>query len=291
MFRDACRKARGFTRPIFSVWCHIDGRLVHSAASLVVVNAHGWFVTAAHVFHPLTKAMADESAIREYTQQKSAIEAHPSLDRKHKNKQIAKLPFDKDWITAAQYFWMNGPIAPLAMKVLHASRSHDLAAGQIADFDPSSISEYPVFKRSDDNVEPGASLCRMGFPFAKTDLTLDVNGSANFNVAEVTYFPNEAMFTRHVGLDTADASGEPVPRFIETSTPGLRGQSGGPVFDQLGVVWGIQSHTTHVPLGFDPPDPNKPSQTIHQFLNVGNAVHPAIIRWFLTKHGVEFEST
>jgi hypothetical protein len=290
MFRDACRKARGFTRPIFSVWRHIDGRAGHSAASLVIVNPHGWFVTAAHIFTPLTKAMTDASAVQEYTQQKSAIEAQP-LDRKHKQKQLAKLPFDPDWITAVKYFWMNGPIAPFATKVLHVSGPHDIAAGQIADFDASSVSQYPVFKRSDDDVEPGAALCRMGFPFAKTDVTLDGSGNANLNVDEITYFPNEAMFTRHIGLDTADASGDPLPRFIETSTPGLRGQSGGPVFDQLGTVWGIQSHTTHMPLGFDPPDPKKPSQTIHQFLNVGKAVHPSILQWFLTKHGIQFEST
>lgn len=38
--------------------------------------------------------------------------------------------------------------------------------------------------------------------------------------------------------------------FIETSTPRLRGQSGGPIFDVNGAIWAIQSQTHHLKLGF-----------------------------------------
>jgi hypothetical protein len=37
-------------------------------------------------------------------------------------------------------------------------------------------------------------------------------------------------------------------KFIETSTPGLRGQSGGPLFDAKGEIWGIQSRTNFLEL-------------------------------------------
>ena len=38
---------------------------------------------------------------------------------------------------------------------------------------------------------------------------------------------------------------------IEMSTPGLRGQSGGPLFDANGIIYGMQSSTRHLHLGFD----------------------------------------
>jgi len=36
---------------------------------------------------------------------------------------------------------------------------------------------------------------------------------------------------------------------IELSRPGLRGQNGGPLFDQDGIIY--QSYTNHLHLGFD----------------------------------------
>jgi hypothetical protein len=66
----------------------------------------------------------------------------------------------------------------------------------------------------------------------------------------------------------ADAAGNQVAKFIETSTPGLRGQSGGPLFDVDGKVWGIQSRTNHYDLGFAPTvKEGGRSLMEHQFLN------------------------
>ena len=68
-------------------------------------------------------------------------------------------------------------------------------------------------------------------------------------------FPMEGMFTRVVNT-RAPGSGDGEPSaFIETSTPSVVGQMGGPVFDADAVVWGIQSHTMHHALGFRPPVP------------------------------------
>jgi len=38
---------------------------------------------------------------------------------------------------------------------------------------------------------------------------------------------------------------------IELSTPGLRGQSGGPLFNSEGIICGMQSSTNHLHLGFE----------------------------------------
>ena len=108
------------------------------------------------------------------------------------------------------------------------------------------------------------------------------------------FFPNDGIFTRvvDVAIDPTTSNVPPPPfplRFIETSSPGLRGQSGGPVFDCKGTVWGIQSRTIHYPLGFSPPVPGgKPHEKEHQFLNVGWAVHVETIVGALRHSGIAF---
>jgi hypothetical protein len=77
--------------------------------------------------------------------------------------------------------------------------------------------------------------------------------------------------------------------FIETSTPGLMGQSGGPIFDKDGVVWAIQSHTQTRLSGFEakvPPGLPDAGQTVHQFLSAGRGTHPATVYGLLSEAGV-----
>jgi hypothetical protein len=79
-------------------------------------------------------------------------------------------------------------------------------------------------------------------------------------------------------------------KLFETSSPGLRGQSGGPVFDQDGTIWGLQTDTVSYPLGFDPVVPNSnPAQKVHQFLNVGRCIHVESIIGLLKQNGVKYE--
>lgn len=77
--------------------------------------------------------------------------------------------------------------------------------------------------------------------------------------------------------------------WIETSSPGLRGQSGGPVFDTKGRVWGIQSMTRHLPLGFSPSiQKNGITVEENQFINLGWFVHIQAVMNFLDQHGITY---
>ena len=80
-------------------------------------------------------------------------------------------------------------------------------------------------------------------------------------------------------------------RFIETSSPGLKGQSGGPIMDTDGVIWGIQSQTASYELGFPPKMTLQTGKEIeiYQFMNVGMGVHPLSIHEFLTHEGIKYE--
>jgi hypothetical protein len=97
-------------------------------------------------------------------------------------------------------------------------------------------------------------------------------------------FPIEGILTRLIA-----SAGTPA-QFIETSSPGLRGQSGGPVCDARGRIWGIQSRTAHLPLGFNPTiTVNGRTFEEHQFINLGWAVHVRLILDALRARGVEVD--
>ncbi len=108
-------------------------------------------------------------------------------------------------------------------------------------------------------------------------------------------FPIEGMFTRVVIApmpEMENGGGGSSGKFIETSSPGLVGQSGGPIVDSEGAVWALQSHTRHYPLGFSPPIPGQgknPAAKEHQFMNVGLGVHAEIILNLLKQRDVEHQ--
>jgi hypothetical protein len=79
-------------------------------------------------------------------------------------------------------------------------------------------------------------------------------------------------------------------KYLETSSPGLRGQSGGPIFDRHGRIWALQSSTQHLPLGFEPTvkQGNKEIKE-HQFMHVGWGPHVEEIVKLFREHNVSFE--
>ncbi len=153
------------------------------------------------------------------------------------------------------------------------------------------ISAYPILKDPKSNLDPGTSLCKLGYPFHEIKATFN-ESTHIFDLAPGTlplpFFPIDGIYTRNV-VTGKSKDGKYEIKFLETSSPGLRGQSGGPIFDMKGTVWAVQSRTIHFPLGFSP----KVQQTQkevkeHQFLNVGWGIHPELIIACLTDNHVKF---
>ena len=100
-------------------------------------------------------------------------------------------------------------------------------------------------------------------------------------------FPIEGMLTRNL-LNEGEVFG------LELSTPGLRGQSGGPLFDKNGLICGMQSQTNALHLGFDMKNFQYESNgdTIkvnnQPFLHVGHCIHVDIIKDFLNSNSVNY---
>ena len=132
--------------------------------------------------------------------------------------------------------------------------------------------QYPVFREGE--VEVGELLFRVGYPFLEDMKPTWENGAFKLgNLIPIPIFVNEALVSRFV----KEGSGE----FMETSSPGLRGQSGGPIADANGFICGMQSHTHHYDLGFEGAGQN-------QVLNVGRATNVKTIRKYLDKHDVDY---
>jgi hypothetical protein len=81
---------------------------------------------------------------------------------------------------------------------------------------------------------------------------------------------------------------------IELSTPGLRGQSGGPLFDPEGKIVGMQSRTKHLHLGFDIEEKTIVAHgktkkvNDYAFIHLGECIHVSVIKDFLRTHQVRF---
>ena len=166
-----------------------------------------------------------------------------------------------------------------------------MAIGRLEPFNSKEISTYPILK-DPKNLDPGTSLCKLGFPFSTLSVSFD-EGLKTFNIeknSQSPYFPIEGIFTRNI-VDERYKDGKYVATFIETSSPGLKGQSGGPIFDKEGTVWGIQSQTGSYSLGLCPTIENDSQEKVeeNQFLNVGFGVHPKIIVEVLKENKIEFE--
>ena len=103
-------------------------------------------------------------------------------------------------------------------------------------------------------------------------------------------FPIEGMVTRKIHHPQSKEEFG-----VELSRPGLRGQSGGPMFNEMGLVYGMQSMTAHLHLGFDIVNKEeiihnrKVHVSHHPYLNLGVCVNHVVIKDFLRLHNIEFD--
>ncbi|MBQ9854130.1 MAG: trypsin-like peptidase domain-containing protein [Bacilli bacterium] len=149
------------------------------------------------------------------------------------------------------------------------------------------IKKKAVF--SDKLPEQGQSICKLGYAFPNVDIFEQVDDEIkikeNGNL-ELPLFPLDGIVTRHINLVFEDKIYK--DSLFETSTPGLRGQSGGPVFSPEGIIYGIQSATSHIDLNFDVESKlNKTNIPQPQFINLGIVVSSKEIIKFLESKNIE----
>jgi hypothetical protein len=286
VFRDALALAQQFTFPVILSQKTVAGKCSSSIGAFVVVNADGWIVTAGHILEQFAAAQESVKLCRTRDAQRIAIRDDQSIDEKERRNRLKKLghekPEDIDRFSALWGTWQTQATE------YHIVNGVDLGLVKLAPFDPAWVTAYPTFKDPTHGVEPGVSLCKLGYPFHAFEPTYD-KAADMFNLPPgalpAPLFPLEGMFTRTAQLvDPADPNPE-IPLFwLETSTPGLRGQSGGPTFDSKGTVWAIQCRTAHFDLGFN-------TFKSPQYLNVGHGVHPLTLFKVFEKLAVKYTAS
>ena len=276
MFAVACEKAMRYTRPVIISARTVDGTTHSGCAAFIVINRDGWIITAAHIFDQMFKFQEDMKKIKDIDDIIANEGPHPNLRK------------DPSWITNHSFWW---GMDNLMFSEGIIDREIDIAIGRLEGFKPDMISEYPVFK-DPDTIRPGTSLCRIGFPFIDSTTDFDEE-QQRFRIRQgvlpMAFFPNDCIHTRNVFAGRSK-NGDYEKLYVETSTPGMKGQSGGPIFDRNGCIAAMQVRTVHLPLGFAPSYTNSKGETVveNQFMNVGVGLHVKTITKMLEDKGIHF---
>lgn len=280
MFADACEKAAMFTRPVIISTRTVDGTVSANCGSFVVLNDEGWIMTAGHMFDSFVKFQADQNKIKE-------IEALNNNRQRLPGSPESMLNADPKWLTNHSFWWAWDGVR---LVNVYVNRQLDLAVGKLEPFNSSWIKHYPVF-RDPTTMRPGTSLCRLGFPFAHVESEF-VDSQKAFRIKKgvlpLPLFPNDGIHTRNV-MNGKSKDGDYELLYVETSSPGLKGQSGGPIFDKDCNLYALQVQTAHFPLGFQPTvEANGKKVVENQFMNVGLGVHAKTIMAVLRDRHVRF---
>lgn len=289
MFSKAMALAAQYTRPVIVTKRLKNGEVQSGIATFVMVNDSGWIITAAHVLQDVVTIQEHAKEQAQYQKDVAEINANDKFTKGKKKHELGLLKFDPNWITHQSLWW---GIDGISFDQAHIDLGADLAITQLkGPFNKLDVKTFPTFGDPATNLAQGKSLCRLGYPFH--DIKAIFNTSTNSftipGLPHLAMFPNDGILTRKI-IAIDDQSKRQI-RYLETSSAGLRGQSGGPIFDSEGVVWAVQSKTTHLPLGFSPTiEVNGKKIVEHQFMHCGWGIDISHICEMFGKFNVSYQS-
>jgi len=292
MFIDAIERAQLFTRPVHSISRNYGSTVIQpGAATLFFINAEGWALTCKHVANQLIVGNQIAANRQAFNSECPNLRGHKK-EKQLKRELERKYGFSKQTTFELYNRFLNCVEGNLNFEIkLHDKL--DIALIHFTNFSRLLCDSFPVFAANGADLKQGMFLCRLGFPFpeftnfaynSETD-TIQWTTSGKPNTPR---FPIEGMVTRHLSGDDSSIIG------FELSTPGLRGQSGGPAFDRDGTIWGMQAATAHLDLNFDVDQKVlrngvKRKVSDSAFLHVGHCIHIDALKSFMTQEGVQFQ--
>lgn len=286
MFAKAYEIASKFTHPVVISMRLYNKKVSCGIGSFVILNSDGWLMTVAHNLDALLAFNQHEVEIKNYESGIANTNNNPTLSLKQKKKVIKKIRANQNWISNISLWWsIDG--ASIINNIIYPD--HDLAFIKIDPKFLNGFTDFPKIKNPT-NIKAGTSLCKLGFPFYSINASFDETQNIfTFppGTIPIPRFPIEGIYTRNL-ITGVDRAGRNVI-YLETSSPGLKGQSGGPIFDAEGNIWAIQSKNLTMDLGFiGSKIENGRKVEESQFINVGIGVHTQTIVDLLNENNIRF---
>lgn len=295
MFQQAIEKVLQFTRPLHSISRTYGGLVLPGSSTFFFVNDQGIAITCKHVADMIPTA---QNISQQFLHFKTELNAIPKDNKFKRNLQGLELKYKYLPETTVQLKnnFLNC-FDTIQEITCHAHPTLDLAILEFKGFNKIFYTAHASFIKDSSKIKQGMSLCRIGYPFPEfsnfrhnpdTD-DIEWTNTGNLNSPS---FPIDGIVTRFVANSAAEGI-----TGIEMSTPGLRGQSGGPLFDSNGTVYGMQFATNHLHLGFDLKDHEiisngkRTKVSNNPFLHVGICVHADKIKEFLREKNISFTET
>jgi Trypsin-like peptidase domain len=291
MFESAIEKISQFTRPLHSISRTYGGLVLPGTSTFFFVNGNGVAITCKHVADMIPAAENLNATFLKFKAERDKLPEDGKYKRNLMGLEL-KYKYSHETTVQLKHNFLNC-VDKFEQIVCHVHPKSDLAILELKGFTKVLYASHATFLKDSSKIKQGNYLCRIGFPFPEfnnfkhnpenDDIEWTTTGNPNSPT-----FPIDGIVTRFVGTPTDGING------IEMSTPGLRGQSGGPLFDREGKIYGMQSATNHLHLGFDLKDKEliadgkKTKVSNYPFLHVGISVHVDKIKDFLNQHKIEF---
>ncbi len=249
MFTQAIESAIKFTRPIHTISrTYGTSSIQAGASSLFFVNNDGWALTCGHVGKQI--AISSKVLARKIVFEKEQLSPPAGKTKKKWKKALEK----KHNLTNSETYEMYNNFVNCVEGKLDADikihKEIDVALIHFKNYSNLLCDTFPKFISDDSFVKPGRSVCRLGYPFAEFTNYEYIQEEDRIKWTTegqrtTPYFPVDGMITRRLLGKENKLIG------FELSTPGLRGQSGGPAFDVNGRILGMQAATAHLDMNFD----------------------------------------
>lgn len=294
MFATACKIAAQYTHPVVAAFRRHDGQCNALFGSFVVVNREGWIVTADHIMRSIADLLESNGAYYDLAQQHETRRNDSLLSADEKQRWVEANAFPPDMITDVQLWW-GGLSSTGNIANGFSLEQMDLAIGQLDGYIPPASIQYPRFKNPAHDMDVGSSLCKIGFPIFSNVLPTFDSQTGGFGFAAgvipPALFPLDGIVTRIITYTFDEVPSFLPCLFVETSTLGLPGHSGGPLVDVDGNIWAIQSRNYYYSPGFmEAKNAAVPGASAgHQYLPLGWGIHSATVTGFLRDHRVAFE--
>lgn len=270
MFEDAIEKISESIRPVHTIIRkYKNDEITPSSSTLLFINDEGYAITTKTFIDTLILSGHMEKRYRSFREKQKELKQ----DRHYEKKLLAleeEFNLKQDSIIQVRSVFLDC-VDTLSGYTCHKHPRYNLAILKFNDFKNLKYENHALLAKYSHSVRPGKFLCRIGFPFAEFS-------NFQYNEEEDTIewtkegkptsprFPMEGMITRFLG----DQSG----KFgIEMSTPCIGGEGGGPLFDERGIVYGLQFGT---------------KQMKEPQIELGLCIHIDIIKKFLDYYNVKY---